>query len=67
MIRPIIIVCAYNEQQNVTALLEAMKAQTYGDFSFFLIDDGSVDATFSKAQSYISEHSLSHFHILRKE
>ncbi|MBO6035145.1 MAG: glycosyltransferase [Paludibacteraceae bacterium] len=67
MIRPIIIVCAYNEQQNVTVLLKAMKAQTYGDFTFYLIDDGSVDATFSKAQSYISEHSLSHFHILKKE
>lgn len=67
MIKPIVIVCAYNEQRNVTALLEAMRVQTYGDFSFYLIDDGSVDATLSIAQSYINEHGLSHFNIHKKE
>lgn len=67
MIKPVIIACAFNEQRNIESFLKALSAQTHGEFSLFLIDDGSVDATFSKAQSYISEHSLSHFHILRKE
>lgn len=67
MIKPVIIACAFNEQRNIESFLKALSAQTHGEFSLFLIDDGSVDATFSKAQSYISEHSLSQFHILRKE
>lgn len=66
MIKPVIIVCAFNEQKNIEGLLEAMSAQTYGEFTLFFIDDGSTDATLCIAQNYIKSHNLSHFNVHNK-
>lgn len=66
MIKPVIIVCAFNEQKNIEGLLESMSAQTIGEFCLFLIDDGSTDATFSIAQNYIKSHNLPHFNVQKK-
>lgn len=41
-----VIVCAYNEAQNVEPMLEAMQSQTYKDFNLILVDDGSTDNTY---------------------
>ena len=67
MIKPVIIVCAYNEQDKIQCLLQALMAQTYGEFSVFLIDDGSTDSTSAICRQFIDEHSLHHFHLIKKE
>lgn len=67
MIKPVIIACAFNEQRNIESFLKALSAQTHGEFSLFLIDDGSVDATFSIAHNYIKKHNFSHFNLHKKE
>ncbi len=47
MIDIYVIVCAYNEAQNIESTLTAMQSQTYKGFNLILIDDGSTDNTYN--------------------
>lgn len=44
----------YNEEDRIIPFLESVVAQTWPDFEFIIIDDGSVDQTASLIEMYLS-------------
>jgi len=46
---------AYNEQENISRAIESILNQTFADFEFIIIDDGSTDATNQIIDSYSQE------------
>lgn len=50
-----VIVCTYNEAENISLLLEALNSQTYKSFRLIVADDGSTDATASIISKFIEQ------------
>jgi len=40
-----VLMCVYNDEQFVSQAIESVLAQTYQDFEFVIVDDGSTDGT----------------------
>ena len=47
-----IICCAYNAEKTISLTIESVLNQTYKNFSFYIIDDGSTDNTLEVCNSY---------------
>lgn len=66
-----VIVCAYNEAQNVESMLEALQSQTYKGFNLILVDDGSTDSTYQimeqKTKTLHFTDSFKTFTLIRSE
>jgi glycosyltransferase involved in cell wall biosynthesis len=43
---------AYNSERYLAEAIESIIGQTFGDFEFFIVDDGSSDATWSVIERY---------------
>ena len=52
---------AYNHQQLVGEAIESVLIQTFGDFEFIIIDDGSTDNTADVINSYKDERIQYHY------
>jgi hypothetical protein len=57
--RPIVTVlmAVYNGQQYLSEAIESVLHQTYGDFEFIIVDDGSADATEGILKAYAAQDS----------
>lgn len=51
-----IMVPAYNEEVNIVSSLSNLLNQTYPNFDVIMIDDGSKDSTYQKAQDAFASH-----------
>lgn len=51
-----IIVPAYNEEVNIISSLNNLLKQTYPNFDIIMVDDGSKDSTYKKANEAFSNH-----------
>jgi glycosyltransferase involved in cell wall biosynthesis len=56
-----IVMPAYNHQQLVGEAIESVLNQTFGDFEFIIIDDGSTDNTADVISSYKDERIQYHY------
>ena len=56
-----IVMPAYNHQQLVGEAIESVLTQTFGDFEFIIIDDGSTDNTADVISSYKDERIQYHY------
>lgn len=52
-----VIVPLYNVEQYVGYCIESILAQTYKDFELILVDDGSIDNSFTRCQDYSIQDS----------
>lgn len=52
-----VITPAFNIEDYIAETIEAVLAQTEGDFEYLIVDDGSTDATFAIAKSYAQRDS----------
>jgi glycosyltransferase involved in cell wall biosynthesis len=50
-----VLVCCFNYERFVTAALDSVLAQTYGNFDCTVVDDASTDGTLEAVQGWISE------------
>ncbi|OQP03966.1 hypothetical protein B1690_16910 [Geobacillus sp. 46C-IIa] len=49
----------YNRERYLGRLYQSLRAQTYKDFEWLIIDDGSTDNTEQKIKDYINENEIS--------
>ena len=47
-----IIICAYNEEDNISRCIDSVRAQTNSDWELWVIDDGSTDNTAKIVEQY---------------
>ncbi len=47
-----VLMAAYNNERYIDAAIESILAQTYRDFEFLIINDGSTDTTFDRMTDY---------------
>ncbi len=47
-----VVMCAFNSEKTVRRAIESILAQTYKNFEFIILDDGSTDATRSIIEQY---------------
>ena len=47
-----ILLCAYNAEAYIAEAIESTLAQTYHDFEFIIVDDGSTDHSSGVIESY---------------
>lgn len=47
-----VVMAAYNDEDYVGAAIESVLGQTYGDFDYIIVNDGSSDATLDILESY---------------
>lgn len=50
-----IITAAYNAEKYITYAIESVLSQTFKDWEFFIVDDGSTDDTFHKIEPYLNQ------------
>ncbi|MDD5634070.1 MAG: glycosyltransferase [Candidatus Omnitrophica bacterium] len=50
-----VITPVYNNEKYISQCIESILGQTYGDFEYIIVDDGSTDSTLSLAQSYAAK------------
>ncbi len=54
--RKLSVICYfYNQEKYIEDLLESARQQTYKDFEFSLLDDGSTDGSYLKIKPYLSD------------
>ena len=47
-----VMMCAYNAEQYLREAIDSVLQQTFTDFEFVIVDDGSTDNTFKIIQDY---------------
>jgi glycosyltransferase involved in cell wall biosynthesis len=47
-----VVLCVYNDHVYLSAAIESILSQSFDDFEFIIVDDGSIDASLSVAQSF---------------
>lgn len=47
-----VIICAYNEEENISRCIDNVIAQTYSNWELWIIDDGSTDNTAKIVEQY---------------
>lgn len=47
-----VVMCAYNDEDYVGAAVESVLGQTYGDFDYIIVNDGSSDGTLDTLQGF---------------
>lgn len=57
----------YNRGYIIDALYQSLKRQTFHDFEWVVVDDGSTDDTYQKFEQYQSENSFFPIHYQRVE
>lgn len=55
-----VVIPAYNGERYVADCLGSLKAQTYGDWEAYIMDDGSYDGTLAALQSFAQSDSRIH-------
>jgi len=53
----IVYTVAYNEEKNISKAIESIIAQTYTDWVYYVVDNGSADATWEIIQDYAAKDS----------
>jgi len=43
--RLVVYTCAYNAENTLVRTIESVLSQTFGDFTYYIVDNGSIDAT----------------------
>ena len=54
-----VVVPLYNKEQYIERTLQSILSQTYRDYEIIVIDDGSNDGSYSKAESILKQYSKS--------
>lgn len=62
-----VVMPAYNAEKTIEYALDSIRAQTLPPLEVIVVDDGSSDCTFLKVSNYITDHSLSNWHLLRRK
>ncbi len=57
-----VVCCAYNVEKYIDDMIQSVLNQTYGDFEFILLDDGSTDSTPNIIKNYTFDKRIKHFH-----
>jgi glycosyltransferase involved in cell wall biosynthesis len=57
MARISVVMACYNEEKNISRAIESILSQTFTDFEFIIIDDGSFDKTSEIIEQYRSRDS----------
>ena len=47
-----VVTSVYNEEQHVSQAMESILNQTFNDFEFIIVNDGSVDKTYEIIKRY---------------
>ena len=47
-----VVMSAYNEEQNISSAIESILCQTFADFEFVIVNDGSTDKTIDVIKSF---------------
>ena len=55
-----IIICAYNEEENISRCIDSVIAQTYSDWELWIVNDGSTDSTAHIVQQYVEQDQRIH-------
>lgn len=66
-IRFSIFTATYNRAKYLNRLYSSLKSQTFKDFEWIIIDDGSTDDTENVVQSFINEQKLKKIKYLKKD
>lgn len=53
-----IVLCVYNEENNIKDCLESLKNQSYKDFELIIVNDGSTDNTMKIVRDYEEEFKM---------
>jgi len=53
-----VVLCVYNEENNIKDCLESLKDQSYRDFELIIVDDGSTDNTMKIVREYKKEFKM---------
>lgn len=53
-----IVLCVYNEENNIKDCLESLKNQSYKDFELIIVNDGSTDNTMKIVRDYEKEFKM---------
>jgi len=54
MAKVIVYTCAYNAEKTISRTIESVLSQTFGDFKYYIVNNGSTDATGSIIDAYCS-------------
>lgn len=57
-----IIICAYNEEENISRCIDSVIAQTYSDWELWIVNDGSTDSTAHIVQQYVEQDLRIHLY-----
>lgn len=55
-----IVIPMYNEEGYIVRCLDSLNSQTVKDFEVIVIDDGSIDDSYKKAQEYLGKRDLTY-------
>ena len=47
-----VLMCTYNREKYLRRAIDSVLGQTYGDFEFIIVDDGSTDGSEALVKSY---------------
>ena len=56
-----ILIPLFNKAPYIAKALDSVYAQTFSDYDCIIIDDGSTDESFARAEEWISQHQDSRF------
>ncbi len=56
-----VLTCVYNEERYIKEMIESVLTQTFTDFEFIIINDGSTDNTDSIISNYLSDKRIKYF------
>ena len=57
-----IIICAYNEEENISRCIDSVIAQTYSNWELWSVNDGSTDGTSHIVQQYVEQDQRIHLY-----
>ena len=60
-----VLMCVYNSERYLAEAVESILNQSFGDFEFLILDDGSQDRSVSILQAYAAQDSR--IHLTRRE
>ena len=56
-----IVLCVYNEEENIRDCLQSLESQTYSDFEVIIVNDGSTDNTIALVKEFEKDFQMKVF------